>query len=183
MKTCSKCKIPKDEEEFYKNKKTKDGLKCWCKSCCNEDSKKREPFYNATRRKYTADHPEEAKARKKKYYNENTKKVLDCNRLWRQTFNGKLLSYKREAKKRGIEWLLSDEEFKDFWGKDCYYCGSKILGVGIDRVDNSKGYIIDNTVPCCCQCNIIKMDYTYEEFIDKIRNIYKNLKLWETSEK
>lgn len=33
MKKCTKCKETKDETEFYKNKKTKDGLHKWCKIC------------------------------------------------------------------------------------------------------------------------------------------------------
>lgn len=37
MKTCTKCHIEKDESEFYKNKRTKDGLYSHCKSCKNKD--------------------------------------------------------------------------------------------------------------------------------------------------
>jgi hypothetical protein len=33
MKTCSKCKETKPLSEFYKHKKRKDGLNCWCKGC------------------------------------------------------------------------------------------------------------------------------------------------------
>ena len=33
MKRCSKCKEWKDESEFNKNRKNKDGLKCQCKKC------------------------------------------------------------------------------------------------------------------------------------------------------
>ncbi|MCP4258685.1 MAG: hypothetical protein GY774_14470 [Planctomycetes bacterium] len=33
MKQCSKCKKRKDENEFGKNRKSKDGLRCWCRDC------------------------------------------------------------------------------------------------------------------------------------------------------
>jgi len=33
MKVCQRCKIEKDESEFHKHKKTKDGLQVWCKKC------------------------------------------------------------------------------------------------------------------------------------------------------
>lgn len=32
-KVCSKCKIEKDESEFYSNKRTPDGLSYYCKEC------------------------------------------------------------------------------------------------------------------------------------------------------
>ena len=46
----------------------------------------------------------------------------------------------------------------------CYYnCGSKLnpTGVGLDRTDNTKGYIINNVVSCCNNCIIIYLsNYT-----------------------
>ena len=36
MKTCSKCKLEKDEAEFSKNKSHRDGLDSRCKSCVRE---------------------------------------------------------------------------------------------------------------------------------------------------
>lgn len=33
LKKCTKCKIEKEQTEFYKNKNTKDGLDCNCKEC------------------------------------------------------------------------------------------------------------------------------------------------------
>lgn len=42
---------------------------------------------------------------------------------------------------------------------------------GVDRVDSSKGYLFDNCVSCCGQCNIAKSDYTKEEFLAMARRI------------
>lgn len=36
MKFCPKCKQEKPEEQFYANKKTKDGLSCYCGSCMRQ---------------------------------------------------------------------------------------------------------------------------------------------------
>lgn len=36
MKTCSHCKDPKDESEFYKNRCESDGYQPWCKLCRKE---------------------------------------------------------------------------------------------------------------------------------------------------
>lgn len=46
---------------------------------------------------------------------------------------------------------------------------------GIDRVDSDKGYELDNCVPCCTMCNWMKMNYTKEEFLDQIRDIYERM--------
>lgn len=87
------------------------------------------------------------------------------------------MSYKRAAKARNIEWLLSEEEFKSFWGLPCSYCGSEINTIGIDRVDNDKGYIIQNCTPCCNVCNRMKMDLSKDGFLDKLKQITNFLKL------
>lgn len=44
---------------------------------------------------------------------------------------------------------------------------------GIDRIDSSKGYTLDNCVPCCKVCNEMKMARTEEEFLAQITKIYK----------
>jgi len=46
MKRCPKCKMVKDESEFYKNVSNKDGLDSWCKVCRREANKKN---YNSNR--------------------------------------------------------------------------------------------------------------------------------------
>jgi hypothetical protein len=94
-------------------------------------------------------------------------------------FNQLLLSYKKSARKRNLEFNLSSEEFKDLVSKNCYYCNSepsnKIKNQskystftfnGIDRVDNLKGYFKGNCVPCCKMCNQMKHSYEGAEFIE-----------------
>ncbi len=108
--------------------------------------------------------------------------IIQLSKTWRKTtINGRWNSYVRSAKKRNFSWNITKEEFESFWGKPCNYCGCEISTIGLDRIDSSKGYEITNLISCCTQCNIIKLDYSYEEFIIKINKIYKHLKLWENS--
>lgn len=73
--------------------------------------------------------------------------------------------------KRGYSFSLTLEQFKSFWGKPCYYCGGEIEGIGIDRIDNTMGYEINNCVPCCIDCNKMKMTQTLNEFINRCKVI------------
>jgi hypothetical protein len=41
----------------------------------------------------------------------------------------------------------------------------------VDRLDSNKGYTIDNCVPACYGCNIMKMDSTEKDFIDQAYKI------------
>lgn len=176
IKKCTKCGETKSVNDFYKNSKSKDGLKTWCKVCHLADSKKREKNYNEKRRLYRLEHKEEYRQKKKVYYIENKDKILSDNSQWRKTFNGRLLSYQRSAKKRNIEWLLTEDDFKTFWGVPCNYCGDEIETIGIDRIDNEKPYILENCTSCCSTCNKMKLDLTHEKFINKIKQILNNLK-------
>lgn len=75
---------------------------------------------------------------------------------------------KKQAMKRNIIWSLTFENYINLIKPDCYYCDG-ILGkvecsVGLDRLDNSKGYEIDNVVSCCRICNITRGEaWTPEE--------------------
>jgi len=47
---------------------------------------------------------------------------------------------------------------------------------GLDRIDNAKGYILDNVVPCCKHCNYAKRNMSTEKFYNLIKSIYENIK-------
>ena len=96
--------------------------------------------------------------------------------------------YKKGAKRRGIEYKLTEEQFKNITQQDCFYCGEKpnnrtnvknsfgdYIYNGIDRVDNKKGYTIENSVPCCFTCNRAKDVSTQQEFKDWIERVYNKM--------
>ena len=81
--------------------------------------------------------------------------------------------YINSAFKRGYSMDLQFDDFKEMVQKPCYYCNtykSDELN-GIDRIDNTKGYTNDNTVPCCGICNRIKLNYHPLFFLEKCKLI------------
>lgn len=87
--------------------------------------------------------------------------------------------YIKGAKARKLEFTLSFDKFCKLTQQCCHYCGIKpnnstktinphgatqIMYNGIDRIDNTKGYILDNVVSCCSNCNYAKFDLSYDAF-------------------
>lgn len=70
---------------------------------------------------------------------------------------------------RNIEFNISVDVFNDIIKMNCIYCGDK--GGGIDRVNYKLGYIVENCVPCCGRCNMMKFKYSVEEFINHVKKI------------
>ena len=92
--------------------------------------------------------------------------------------------YKARAKRKGLDFNISLDDFKVMTKMRCHYCGvepstvirsksehSEYVYNGLDRVDSSLGYTLDNVVPCCVACNRMKLDYSRDEFMSHIRNI------------
>jgi hypothetical protein len=102
-------------------------------------------------------------------------------------FNTTFAIYNQRAKNANYKFTLSKKEFKKITQQSCYYCGSEpssgkfrekyyngaYIYNGIDRVDNTNGYTIDNVVPCCEQCNRMKHTYSQVEFLSQVEKIYK----------
>jgi hypothetical protein len=87
--------------------------------------------------------------------------------------NAKFLSYQRHAKNRRLTWELGFPSFNSLIRMKCFYCNAPPIDFnGIDRLDNCVGYTAYNSVPCCAACNWMKRDYTLEQFLDKIEDIY-----------
>jgi hypothetical protein len=128
--------------------------------------------------------------------NLNNNKTKSCGCYVRKELQNSLENsvfsrYKTSAKKIKIEFSLSYSDFKSISENSCYYCGDKnsikIMHKkysqftyncnGIDRLDNNKGYTLENSVPCCSWCNSMKNTYSVSEFFKKISKISAHFKI------
>lgn len=111
--------------------------------------------------------------------------------LWLRAFNLLYANYARSAKKRNIIWALSRDQFLNLTKDDCHYCGIEpsqrqwvkkkertYVYNGVDRLDNSIGYVIENCVTCCKYCNTAKNDMTQEEWSAWVTRVYENRMAW-----
>ena len=81
------------------------------------------------------------------------------------------LSYLKRANRKGISFDFTPDTFDKITSEDCSYCGGP--GYGIDRVDSSKGYTVDNSVPCCTMCNMMKYTHSKHVFLKHIKRIHE----------
>ncbi len=129
MKSCSKCKIFKNFEEFSRSISNKDGFQFQCKSCCKENNR---IYYEENKEKivaahliYRSDkekaraqgrtyreshkeeiltyrelHKEEDRISKKIHYENNKNEILAKNKKWRQENKDRMLETKRKQRKK-----------------------------------------------------------------------------------
>lgn len=82
--------------------------------------------------------------------------------LWRK--------FKANTKTRGLDLAISYDLFTNLVNQPCSYCCSLPLN-GIDRVDNTRGYVLGNVQPCCRICNRAKREMPIRDFktwIDRV---------------
>jgi hypothetical protein len=92
----------------------------------------------------------------------------DLIEKWKTTYVSKTpvvyKTYAKNANTRNLQFTLSDEDFAEMIAKPCYLCGVE-GSTGIDRFNNSIGYLKENCRPCCGHCNLLKKDIQYEKLI------------------
>lgn len=117
------------------------------------------------------------KAYKKDQRERKREKQKEYQRNYRATpqyrFRAMFGTIKARAKRKGRDCDITFE-FLSSMG-DCYYCGD--IPTGLDRVDNDKGYLQSNCVPCCKICNQMKWGETRENFLGKVKMIAMHRKL------
>jgi len=93
-------------------------------------------------------------------------------------FNNLLGRYRNNARKKGLEFKLTDEQFRELTSSPCYWTGrlpyrkvttqchhDEYVYNGIDRLDSEQGYIPENCVPSCYEANSAKSVLSVEEFL------------------
>ena len=141
-KYCHKCKIWKDLDKFSNVYYTWDKLYSYCKECKSKECKE-----------YRLNYPERWKKKRDKWKKDNPMKI-------------KYYAYKQRG------FTMTYNTWLEIATQPCTYCGKIDLPCnGIDRINNTKGYIKGNCAPCCKKCNYMKRDMLKEEFIMKCKEI------------
>ena len=120
--------------------------------------------------------------------------VKSCGCLWKYdegvaSCRALYGNYKRNAKYRKRKFDIDFDDFKKITKQNCYYCNAEPSQIGrfkqcngyyiyngLDRINNDKGYTLENCVPCCKKCNYAKRDFSRADFYDLIYKIYKTAK-------
>jgi hypothetical protein len=103
------------------------------------------------------------------------------------TVRKRMRDYKRGASTRGLPFELTEQMCAELFTGACYYCGaepeslsetytrqrdSKLVAQnGIDRRDNSVGYVLGNCVSACARCNYAKGTMSETEFLAWARQL------------
>jgi hypothetical protein len=99
------------------------------------------------------------------------------------SFREVLSQYLADAKKRNLSFDLTHEQFRDLCQKPCAYggclpsrvntsnSGEQFIYNGVDRVDSTKGYSVENCVPCCNIHNKMKSSLTLSQFLEYCQKV------------
>jgi len=156
----NKEKIKKYNKQYYAN---------LIKTNSTEINERRKKYYQEnkeniknTTKKWKENNLEKYSKRVDDWHYENKLKVKQHQIKYIRTIGGRFSSGKYQARKKKLEWTISKKEFYKLATLECDYCngyfGKIITGSGLDRMDNNRGYTIDNVVPCCWFCNRFKSD-------------------------
>ena len=161
-----------------------------CKAYMREYSRKNKDRISKRKAEKYIANPERVKEQSAKRYKEKKDEILEqqkeyyerrhdyiCNRECAKanTREGKYLKIigNAEERKRIVE--MTKDEIMDITDLPCVYCGKETIdGVkrnGIDRMDNSVGYVLSNCVPCCEICNYMKQSLDPHTFVERCGQI------------
>lgn len=132
-KICSKCCIEKNIDEFAKDKKTKDGLKCWCKLCNAEYNKKyrqehKEQIINK-RNEYIKNNKEKIRQYKKDYRIKNKERIIEHSKEYYKLNKEKINKHntenyyknREERSKKSKIYYQKNKEYKKTKANEYYY--------------------------------------------------------------
>lgn len=81
--------------------------------------------------------------------------------------------YFRKARAADMEFAISFDDFVAVVNTPCEYCGTLPPRgfCGVDRIDNTRGYVAGNCASCCSMCNYMKGDESVETLVRRAEHI------------
>ena len=115
---------------------------------------------------------------KKAYYRVYDKYVDDDTNIWFvHKKKPQVFDYKKSAETKKVPYELTREHFNVLIVGNCEYCERRPTSwFGIDRVIPEYGYVPDNVVPCCFDCNVDKHVNSAEETTARNKKISERMK-------
>ena len=142
--------------------------------CATPEFKEKKKAYD---QKYKVLNQDKIEKRLAEWYKVHNLRIKSKSRVWKQK-NPEKAQYNRyieRAKNKGGNFGIEFNLFLKIIRMPCVYCGFNDGIVGLDRIDSCKGYEKDNIVPCCKICNFMKLNYSLEDWITSMRDIFENL--------
>lgn len=158
LTTCLHCGEDKPRTEFQKDKKVCNACKLVDHQTCNICG------IDQPLSEFPENDPKQALGKSKRCRNCLKTRQRSINSIPRTRYT----AAKHIASRRGMAFDISFDDFSALIQHPCHYCGHPLnpTGSGLDRIDPTGGYTIDNVVPCCRPCNWTKSDFfTYEEML------------------
>ena len=114
---------------------------------------------------------------RKTYFKARMKYIDDMKDVWFENKNKpNMAGYKNRSKKQGIPFELTKEIWDSLIVGDCVYCRrSSTTWFGIDRIVPERGYVDDNVVTCCYDCNLDKHKHDVETTMMRNERIAKRV--------
>ena len=110
-----------------------------------------------------------------KWREKNPEKVKESNDKRLHSIEIRFNNYKRDCTLKRRDFEISLEQFVTIVTAPCFYCHiieDKGFN-GIDRMDQTHGYIISNAVSCCKLCNYLKGALDNITFLQRAEHILK----------
>lgn len=133
------------------------------KTCLECETDISQSHYNRKRCAPCADYIAKAQTRAsvRRWKKRNPDRVREMNSSWntRNRLRKRFTHAKDIARRRSLAFGFTYKDMLTFWFRPCTYCGNGIIfekGIGLDRIDNKKGYTQSNVLPCCGDCNYIR---------------------------
>ncbi len=100
-------------------------------------------------------------------------------------FKGLWRDLNQRALRKEVPLELTPADVRRLYSQSCSYCGAPPLNQtkyrlksvmtynGIDRIDNARGYTLDNCVSACTLCNAFKSGLSLEVFLAHVERIHE----------